>query len=86
MAIALDHDSGMAVYQNMFEKIPDPVDYQEELLNTLQQLGGLPRIITNKKTAQLISPVAEKLNLDVIVLDRLPLVSEFMDQMHHYML
>lgn len=86
LVIAADHNEQLVVYENLQQVHFDVNILQSELLKTFQALEGIPeKIIMNKKNADPMKGLIDKLSLHVTVNENLPVVQDVLEGLYQHM-
>ena len=86
LVIAADHDEGLVMYENLQQEHYDVYFPQMQLVKAFQTLKGIPeKVIMNKRSAQLLKPVIDKLALHVEINEHLPVVQEVLEELNEQM-
>src|SRR5699024_2593607 len=83
LVLAVDRAQGTAVYYNLLTDSSDFAVLQNEFLKLIETLKGIPEnVMVNQQTARVLSPLMEKVDVNVEVENDLPLIRQVVDMMH----
>lgn len=86
MVIAVEHESGYIIHQDLFSGVLNANVFQMELLNLFQTLGGVPQqLLMKREIAAHIKPLTDSLNLHVKTVDYPSKVNKVINSLYHHM-
>lgn len=80
LVVAVEHERGVAFFQDLLYDSTDIELLQNQLIKILQLTEGIPeKILMDKKTAALMEPLINELEVNVEVIENLPNVQEIIN-------
>ncbi|PXW81705.1 pRiA4b ORF-3-like protein [Pseudogracilibacillus auburnensis] len=81
-----DHDKEIIIHHEMYEQRIDPFIAQKELIHVFHQVEGVPQtILTDDRTYYYISPLLGDLNINIQIVNSLPVIDALLAGLHGYL-
>jgi hypothetical protein len=83
LALVVDASTGMVLGTNLGERTKRDLIAQQLLVKTIGETGVIPRavLVADSRTARVLAPIAEGLDVGLEVAERLPMIDEAREAM-----